>query len=113
VSPSVELIIHAATDIETGGAARAAEHAEIPANGFPAVGGIRRTLEDDPALAIDAAVGVTIVDRGLAGIVLIGSRIKPDFHRERFGIGRVESRVKGNNAARGGVVKLRVVVVAD
>ena len=93
VGPLADLVRHAADHIETGAAAAAAEHAEVPAHGLAAVVfRVRLALEEDPTLAVRPGIGIPVVHRTLTRGGLVAGRIEPGLDGERFGVGRVQAR---------------------
>ena len=102
VGPLTKHVGHTAENIQTGAAARAAEHTEVPADAFAAgIVGVGLALEEHPSLPVYARIRVTIIDRALAVAGLVARRIEPRLNGERFVVLGVHRGVPGDFSAGG------------
>ena len=102
VGPLTKHVGHTAENIQTGAAARAAEHTEVPTDAFAAgIVGVGLALEEHPSLPVYARIRVTIIDRALAVAGLVARRIEPRLNGERFVVLGVHRGVPGDFSAGG------------
>ena len=92
-------------DIQAAAASTADIHPEVPSHTFVArFAGISKvlcSLEDNPSLAVDAGIGITVHDHGLSAIDLVTGWIEPGFDTERESVRRVQCRIPGDDGPRG------------
>lgn len=116
--PFTQAIRHTAGDLNTDAASFAAVHPEIPANialTVAGIGVIGIALEIDPTLAVNAGVGIPVVDwsRAIKAIGdLIAGGVEPGFERKGIGSVRVDGSIPWNGGEGGGVEIGRRVMAA-